>query len=331
MKIKATRIISVFIIAVALITTLLFASGKVSLLNDFFRETPDIADTPRSLNLDSIQEKLDESVVKENLNKDSVSAGIIKESTEQTSIVEEGVFDEAIVKESVIKESPVSESTEQEATEIEATETIEQETTEQESSILPEFFKPDIVPSIVNGEKKPKTRIEELVFGAVEQYGVTNSYNGAYKKLAYPNGDVDISTGVCTDVVIRAFRSINIDLQKNIHRDMSRHFRKYPRNWGLKSTDRNIDHRRVPNMETYFTRKGYKIPIGKSTDREHYLPGDLVVWRISGKLTHIGIVSDEIVPDTSRYFIIHNPLQGVEISDWLDGGFEIINHFRLSK
>ena len=184
-------------------------------------------------------------------------------------------------------------------------------------------------PTLVNGLKKPQSLIDLLILGAVAQNGVTNSYNGAYQKLSYPNGDVDISTGVCTDVVIRAFRSIHIDLQKEIHMDMSRHFRKYPRKWGLKSTDRNIDHRRVPNMETYFTRKGYKVPIGSNTDIKHYLPGDLVVWRINDNLTHIGIVTDEIVPNTSRYFIIHNPVKGVEISDWLDGEIEIINHFRF--
>jgi len=194
--------------------------------------------------------------------------------------------------------------------------------------VIPDFFVPDIIPSIVNGEKIPETQVDKLILGAVKQYGVTNSYNGAYQKLSYPNGDVDISTGVCTDVVVRAFRAINIDLQKDIHQDMSRHFRQYPRKWGLKSPDKNIDHRRVPNMEAYFTRKGFKLPIGKSTDMNHYQSGDLVVWQIHGNLTHIGIVSDEIVPNTSRYFIIHNPVQGVEISDWLKE-FKIINHFRI--
>jgi len=189
---------------------------------------------------------------------------------------------------------------------------------------------PVATPTLVNGNKKPQSEIDLLILGAVDQYGVTNSYNGAYQKLSYPNGDVDISTGVCTDVVIRAFRSIRIDLQKEIHRDMSRHFLQYPQQWGLKTTDKNIDHRRVANMATYFTRKGYQVPIGKSTDKEHYKPGDLVVWRLSGKLTHIGIVTDEIVPNTSRYFIIHNPVQGVEISDWLNE-FEIISHFRLHE
>lgn len=216
----------------------------------------------------------------------------------------------------------------QEVQQQEAPQELQQELQENNNFIVPDLFVPDVIPSIVNGGKEPKTQADRLIYGAVEQYGVTNSYNGAYQKLSYPNGDVDISTGVCTDVVIRAFRTIDIDLQKNIHQDMSRHFRKYPRKWGLKSTDRNIDHRRVPNMETYFTRKGYKVPIGTSTDMEHYQSGDLVVWRISDKSTHIGIVSDEIVPNTSRYFIIHNPIQGVEISDWLNE-FEIINHFRL--
>jgi uncharacterized protein YijF (DUF1287 family) len=198
------------------------------------------------------------------------------------------------------------------------------------SAFVPDFMETVVTPSLVNGLQQPKNRIDKLVVGAAHQHGVTNSYNGAYQKLSYPNGDVDLSTGVCTDVVVRAFRDIGIDLQKEIHLDMTRHFHKYPRRWGLKSPDANIDHRRVPNMEVYFTRKGYQIPIGESTDTENYQPGDLVVWRISGRLTHIGIVSDEIVPGTSRYYIIHNPIQGVEISDWLNE-FEIINHFRLRE
>ncbi len=189
---------------------------------------------------------------------------------------------------------------------------------------------PPRLPSIVDGTKKAVTLRERFILGAVMQYGVTTSYNGAYKKISYPNGDVDISTGVCTDVIIRAFRAVDIDLQREIHRDMKRYFRKYPRKWGLRRPDSNIDHRRVPNMEVYFERKGYKIPIGKQGDFSNYVPGDLVVWRINNDLTHIGIVSDQKVLGTSRYYIIHNPFQGVEISDWL-GEFEIINHFRVFK
>jgi len=183
-------------------------------------------------------------------------------------------------------------------------------------------------PTIVDGTKKAVTIRDKFILGAVSQYGVTNSYNGAYKKIAYPNGDVDITTGVCSDVIIRAFRAVGIDLQKEIHRDMQRHFRQYPRKWGLKSPDTNIDHRRVPNMVKYFERKGYKVSISQKNDFENYLPGDLVVWRIRDSLTHIGIVSDQKVAGTSRYYIIHNPFQGVEISDWLIE-FKIINHFRV--
>ena len=185
-------------------------------------------------------------------------------------------------------------------------------------------------PTLVNGTKKAMTTKDRFILGAVTQHGVTISYDGAYKKLAYPNGDVDISTGVCTDVIVRAFRSVDIDLQREIHRDMKRYFRKYPKKWGLRKPDRNIDHRRVPNMEVYFKRKGYKVPVGKQGEFSNYLPGDLVVWRINNDLTHIGIVSDQKVPETSHYYIIHNPFQGVEISDWL-GEFEIINHFRMFK
>ncbi|HIO93575.1 MAG TPA: DUF1287 domain-containing protein [Leucothrix mucor] len=209
-------------------------------------------------------------------------------------------------------------------------------------SIVPELPQEDVVeenpsediiiierePTIVDGTKEVVTVRDRFILGAVTQYGVTNSYSGAYKKISYPNGDVDISTGVCTDVIVRAFRAVDIDLQKEIHRDMKRHFRKYPKKWGLRSTDTNIDHRRVPNMETYFKRKGYRVPIDKNNDFENYLPGDLVVWSITDNLTHIGIVSDQKVPETSRYYIIHNPFQGVEISDWLIE-FKIINHFRM--
>jgi len=304
-KTNVTRIISILIVGVILITALFFANYKMRTdpqteqPKEVIEKSPEIINTPQILNeLSEISQ-----------NKKEIIA-----SGEHVDI---DANNESIGNDRV--DSTIYKSRDTKSTDKSTSETV---------ISSPEFFEPDVIPSIVNGDKKPQTRIEKLVFGAVVQHGITNSYDGSYRKLSYPNGDVDISTGVCTDVVIRAFRSVNIDLQKEIHKDMSRNFRKYPRKWGLKSTDRNIDHRRVPNMEAYFTRKGYKVPIGKNTDKENYQPGDLVVWRISGKLTHIGIVSDEIVPNTSRYFIIHNPLQGVEISDWLDGGFEIINHFR---
>lgn len=207
---------------------------------------------------------------------------------------------------------------------------------EQEDNVKEKMIDGDIIilpprePTLVDGTRKAITTNDRFILGAATQYGVTNSYNGAYKKIAYPNGDVDISTGVCTDVIVRAFRAVDIDLQREIHRDMKRNFRKYPKKWGLRRPDANIDHRRVPNMEVYFKRKGYKIPVGKQGEYSNYRPGDLVVWQIHNDLTHIGIVSDQKVPKTSRHYIIHNPFQGVEISDWL-AEFKIINHFRVFK
>ena len=316
------RIIGILIIGVILITALLFANSKMRTgqPREVLKKSPERVDAPQVSNKppEPLQNKIENIVSEENVDIDADYESIVNGSVDSDNVITDSDSSDTKI---TVKENIDEKGT--------GKESPDKSTNETETVIsTPEFFEPDVVPSIVNGEKKPKTKMEKLVFGAVVQYGITNSYNGAYQKLSYPNGDVDLSTGVCTDVVIRAFRSVNVDLQKEIHKDMSRNFRKYPRNWGLKSTDRNIDHRRVPNMEAYFTRKGYKVPIGTSTDKEHYQSGDLVVWRISGKLTHIGIVSDEIVPNTSRYFIIHNPVQGVEISDWLDGGFEIINHFR---
>lgn len=156
------------------------------------------------------------------------------------------------------------------------------------------------------------------------QIGVTVGYDPAYRQLAYPGGDVDQSTGVCTDVVIRAFRALGDDLQVRVHEDMRQHFDAYPKLWGLRSTDRNIDHRRVPNLQTFFTRHGHKLAI---TDRaEDYRPGDIVTWRLSNGLPHIGLVSDrrnhEGVP-----LILHNIGAGAQEQDLLFA-FEITGHYR---
>ncbi|TXI80367.1 MAG: DUF1287 domain-containing protein [Flavobacteriales bacterium] len=161
---------------------------------------------------------------------------------------------------------------------------------------------------------------------AREQIGVTVGYDPAYRQLAYPGGDVDPSTGVCTDVVIRAFRALGDDLQLRVHEDMRRHFAAYPKLWGLRSTDRNIDHRRVPNLQTFFTRHGHKLAI---TDRaEDYRPGDIVTWRLSNGLPHIGLVSDrrnrEGVP-----LILHNIGAGTQEQDLLFA-FEITGHYRYA-
>ena len=145
-----------------------------------------------------------------------------------------------------------------------------------------------------------------LVEDARAQTGVTTGYDGSYRKLAYPLGDVPVETGVCTDVVIRALRQQDIDLQQRVHEDMARHFSAYPRLWGQKTTDRNIDHRRVPNLETSLRRHGESLPLD---DRDSYRAGDIVTWRLPGNLPHIGIVSDRKAEDGTP-LIIHNICRG---------------------
>lgn len=152
-------------------------------------------------------------------------------------------------------------------------------------------------------------------------------YDPAYYAMAYPNGDVPADRGVCTDVVIRAYRKLGIDLQKEVHEDMHAHFAEYPKNWGLTRTDRNIDHRRVPNLMTFFTRKGSAQPISRSaTD---YQPGDIVCWDLGRGLTHIGIVSDQLSSDKKRPLIVHNIGSGQELADCLFS-YTMIGHYRFA-
>jgi len=168
--------------------------------------------------------------------------------------------------------------------------------------------------------------IKKLMESAIEQTTVTKSYDPAYVVLAYPMGDVPPEKGVCTDVVIRAFRKAGVDLQKTVHEDMAGNFAAYPQKWKLKKPDTNIDHRRVPNLQTFFTRRGKSLPI---TDKaENYKPGDVVAWDLDGKgLTHIGLVSNLYNDSTKRYLVIHNIGGGTraedKIFDW-----KIIGHYR---
>ncbi len=152
-------------------------------------------------------------------------------------------------------------------------------------------------------------------------------YDPTYFKLAYPNGDIPSDKGVCTDVVIRAYRKLEIDLQKLVHEDMKANFSIYPNNWGLKSTDRNIDHRRVPNLMTFFSRHGKKLP--NTYNAIDYSPGDIVCWNLGGAITHIGIVVDKKSTDGQRNLIVHNIGSGQVIEDCLFK-FKIIGHFRYS-
>ena len=116
-------------------------------------------------------------------------------------------------------------------------------------------------------------------------------YDPSYFSIDYPNGDVPEGKGVCTDVIIRAYRKLGIDLQKLVHEDMKANFQVYPKNWGLKSTDKNIDHRRVPNLMKFFERHGTSL--SKSENPEDYLPGDVVTWDLGRGITHIGLVIDQ--------------------------------------
>ena len=167
-----------------------------------------------------------------------------------------------------------------------------------------------------------------LVAAARAQIGITTQYDPAYVRLSYPMGDVDRTKGVCTDVVIRALRDAhNIDLQARVHRDMAADFGAYPNNWGLTRPDKNIDHRRVPNLRRYFTRRGHSLPVG--TNPQTYRPGDVVTWRLPGNLTHIGIVAEATAPDGTP-LIIHNIGQGARRENILFA-FEITGHYRLSR
>ena len=154
------------------------------------------------------------------------------------------------------------------------------------------------------------------------------TYDPAYFTIPYPNGDVPSDRGVCTDVVIRAYRALSIDLQKELHEDIKNNFKKYPNKWGLSKPDKNIDHRRVPNLMTFFTRFG---EVKKISDKaEDYKPGDIVCWNLGGNVTHIGIVADKKSSDGKRYMIVHNIGAGQVLEDCLFS-FKIIGHYTYKK
>ncbi|MBI1339272.1 DUF1287 domain-containing protein [bacterium] len=156
-----------------------------------------------------------------------------------------------------------------------------------------------------------------IAAGALAQIGVMTLYDPSYVRLDYPMGDVPIERGVCSDVVVRALRAAGIDLQAEIHQDMARHFAAYPDRWGLTRPDRNIDHRRVPNIETLFKRKG--LARRASANATDYLPGDIVSWRLSGSgLPHIGVVAG--FADIHTALVVHNIGAGARLEpvlfDW---------------
>lgn len=154
------------------------------------------------------------------------------------------------------------------------------------------------------------------------------TYDPAYYSIKYPNGDVAADKGVCTDVIIRAYRKLGIDLQKEVHEDMKKNFSKYPKKFGLKKPDTNIDHRRVPNLMVFFAKFGNSKSI--ETNSSLYIPGDIVTWLLPGNLTHIGIVVNKKSSDGKRYLIVHNIGGGQVIEDCLFK-FTITGHYQYPK
>lgn len=159
-------------------------------------------------------------------------------------------------------------------------------------------------------------------------------YDPAYFSISYPNGDVPSDRGVCTDVVIRAYRKLGIDLQKEVHEDMKANFNLYPQNWELTATDKNIDHRRVPNLMTFFSRKGIEKPL--SRDASDYEPGDIVCWNLGGGITHIGIVVNKKSflsagkgRDSQRFLVVHN-IGGGQVAEDILFHYKIIGHYSYS-
>jgi uncharacterized protein YijF (DUF1287 family) len=164
----------------------------------------------------------------------------------------------------------------------------------------------------------------KLVAAAVERTNHKVRYEPAYVGIPYPGGDVPADTGVCTDEIIRIYRAVDIDLQKLVHEDMTRRFSEYPKKFRNRRPDSNIDHRRVPNLETFFSLNGEKLPITRNN--EDYQPGDIVSWDLGGNIPHIGIVVDrQRVP--GRYMVEHNIGEGPKIEDVLFA-WKITGHFR---
>lgn len=180
--------------------------------------------------------------------------------------------------------------------------------------------------SAAQDSAKPWT--EKLVAAALAQTKQNVRYDPAYVRIPYPGGDVPADTGVCTDVVIRAYRAaLGLDLQKLVHEDMRANFARYPKNWGLSRPDPNIDHRRVPNLQTFFQRRGAALPVTQNA--ADYLPGDLITCTVAGRLPHIAIVVP--APDGgAEPWIVHNIGQGPKLEKRLFE-FPLTGHYRFSK
>jgi uncharacterized protein YijF (DUF1287 family) len=185
---------------------------------------------------------------------------------------------------------------------------------------------PSPSPSVIGPlPAKASAQLKQLVEAAVEQSKLTTGYDPSWVKIDYPGGDVPQDTGVCSDVVVRAFRKTGIDLQKEVHEDMTRAWSAYPKRWGANGTDTNIDHRRVLNLMTYFDRQGKSLPI--SNDRADYHPGDVIAWQLSDGVEHIGILTNYWSQPDQHYLVVHNIGSGARIEDVLLA-WKIIGHYR---
>ena len=165
---------------------------------------------------------------------------------------------------------------------------------------------------------------DDLVGAARAQIGVTRIYDGSYQKIAFPDGDVPRVRGVCTDVVIRAYRALGIDLQVLVHDDMKRAWAAYPKTWGLRQADPNIDHRRVPNLATFLKRHGQSLPVG--SDPASFRPGDIVTWQLASGVPHIGIVDAARSP-RGVPLVVHNVGDGTQLEDRLFE-YRLTGHYR---
>jgi uncharacterized protein YijF (DUF1287 family) len=190
------------------------------------------------------------------------------------------------------------------------------------ASARPELTQSNFIP-----ESRRREFLNQLVAAAIERTHHVVRYDPAYVRISYPGGDVPADTGVCTDEIIRSYRRVGVDLQKEVHEDMVRNFGVYPRSWRwlLSRPDTNIDHRRVPNLMVFFTRKGESLPLSSGPDE--YTPGDLVTWDLGGGVPHIGIVVDQKSAKSGHYMIVHNIGQGPRMEDVLFN-WKVTGHYR---
>jgi len=182
-----------------------------------------------------------------------------------------------------------------------------------------------LLPTSAVAQEKPADVASLLISAAIERTDHEVVYDGSYRRLEYPGGDVPDNVGVCTDLVIRAYRGAGIDLQRLVHEDMVAHFELYPALWNLSRPDSSIDHRRVPNLQTFFRRAGAEVRVSDAAD--DYKPGDLVTWMLPGNLPHIGIVVDRRSGDGQRPLVVHNVGAGPELDDTLFN-YPITGHYR---